>query len=130
MAVNDHTFRAPFTGTSPSTLLAADASNRRYSTAYKPALLPLPTSPLQRQMCVRGGGEHMSPLALSRGSSCMNESESAENTFRRELEFYRRSLEKRIKSLETDSDTRNKYEKELVHQKRKADAVDTLWRLL
>lgn len=160
MAVNEQTFKGPMKAISSISIHMTEKSNRRSSYTLKPNLLPplplpLPTSPLQRQTCVSCDGQAISPIPLSRGSSCLSESELLDNKFRRDLEAYKMSVERTIHCIEADKakvesylnspqhmhplheSTKKRYEtdlgafqKSILHQKEKLTAIQSLMYLL
>lgn len=65
--------------------------------------LPMPSTPLQRQIGVSSDGQVISPMTLSRSTSAMSDEDISDMIMEKHLRTYKKSLKRQLKVCQDES---------------------------
>ena len=65
--------------------------------------LPIPSTPLQRQIGVSSDGQAISPIALSRSTSAMSDEDISDMIMEKHLRTYKKSLKRQLRVCQDES---------------------------
>lgn len=65
--------------------------------------LPMPLTPLQRQIGVSSDGQPISPMALSRSTSAMSDEDISDMIMEKHLRTYKKSLKRQLRVCQDES---------------------------